>query len=117
MIARCLHCTQRVDTAIHLCWFILLVLCIERHVKKLFTVIIKRELKNSSWHLYRKCVVVSLEIGDFTFNAHAQKRQPERLKRPGKCRRRGYVIMWMGSIIGYTDAPETEDVVGDGVGP
>ena len=30
--------------------------CIERHFKKLLTVIITGELTNSSWHLYRKCV-------------------------------------------------------------
>ena len=44
--------------------------CVERHFKKLFTVIITGKLTNS--------FVVSLDIGDFTFIAHAQKRQPER---------------------------------------
>ena len=39
--------------------------CIERHFKKLFTVIIAGGLTNSSWHLYRKCFVVSLDIGAF----------------------------------------------------
>ena len=45
---------------------------------KLFTVMITGKLTNSSWHLYRKCFVVSLDIDDFTFFAHAQKRQSER---------------------------------------
>ena len=40
--------------------------CMERHFKKLFTVIITGELMNSmAWHLYRKCFVVSLDIDDF----------------------------------------------------
>ena len=52
--------------------------CIKRHFKKLFTVIITGMLTNSSWYLYRKCFVVSLDIDDFTFIPHAQKRQPER---------------------------------------
>ena len=51
--------------------------CTERHFKKLFTVIITGELTNSSRHLYRKCFVVSLDIDDFTFIVHAQKRQSE----------------------------------------
>ena len=51
--------------------------CIERHFKKLFTVIITGELTNSPWHLYRKCFVVSLDIDDFTCILHAQKRQSE----------------------------------------
>ena len=38
------------------------------------------KLTNSLWHLYRKCFVVSLDIDDFTFIAHAQKRQTERSK-------------------------------------
>ena len=48
---------------------------IERHFKNLFTVLITGKLSNSSLHLYRKCFVVSLDIDDFTFIAHAQKRQ------------------------------------------
>ncbi|KAK2174374.1 hypothetical protein NP493_805g01000 [Ridgeia piscesae] len=52
--------------------------CVERHFKKLFTVIITSMLTNSSWHFYRKCFVVSLDIGNFTFIVHAQKRQQER---------------------------------------
>ena len=56
-------------------------------LEKLVTVIITGQLTNSSWHLYRKCFVVSLDIDDFTFIAHAQKRQPERFKRPDKCKR------------------------------
>ena len=51
--------------------------CIERICKKLFTVITTGELTNSPWHLYRKCFVVSLDIDDFTFIAHAQKRQSD----------------------------------------
>ena len=51
---------------------------IERHFKKLFTVIITGELTNRSWHLYQKCFVVSLDIDDFTFIAHAQKRRSKR---------------------------------------
>ena len=48
------------------------IFCIERHLKKPFTVIITVELTNSSWHLYQKCFVVSLDNDDFTFIAHAQ---------------------------------------------
>ena len=59
----------------------------KRQFKKLFTVIFTGKLTNRSWHLYRKCFVVSLDIGDFTFIAHAQKRQPERFSRPEKCKR------------------------------
>ena len=33
---------------------------------------------NSSWHLYRKCFVVSLNFYDFILVAHEQKRQSER---------------------------------------
>ena len=58
--------------------------CIERHFKQLFTVIITGELMNSLWHLYRKCFVVSLDIDDFTFIAHAQKRQSEKFITTGK---------------------------------
>ena len=36
---------------------------------------------NNPWYLYHKCFIVSLHIGDFTFFAHAQKGQSERLKR------------------------------------
>ena len=53
--------------------------CIERHFKKLLKVIITGELTNSSWHLCQKSFVVSLDIDDFTFIAHAQKRRSERL--------------------------------------
>ena len=52
--------------------------CIERHFKKLFTVIIAGELTNSPWHIYQKPFVVSLDIDEFTFIAHAHKRQSER---------------------------------------
>ena len=48
---------------------------IERHFKKLFTVIITGELVNGTWHLYRKYFVVSLDIDDLSFIAHAYKRQ------------------------------------------
>ena len=61
--------------------------CIERYFKKFFTVIIIGELTISPWHLYRKSFVVSLDIDDFTFIAHAQKRQSERFWRPEKCKR------------------------------
>ena len=40
--------------------------CAERHLKKLFTVIITGKLTNSSWHLYRKCFVVSLDADTST---------------------------------------------------
>ena len=53
--------------------------CIERHVKQLFTVITTGGLSNNPWHLYQKFVEVSLHIDDFTFIAHAQKRQSESL--------------------------------------
>ena len=53
--------------------------CIERYIKQMFTVIITGELTNSPWPLYRKCFVVSLNTDDFTFIAHAQKRQSESL--------------------------------------
>ena len=36
---------------------------------------------------YKKSFVVSLHIDDFTFIAHAQKRQLERLLQPEKCKR------------------------------
>ena len=52
--------------------------CIERHFKKLFTVITTGELKNSRWHLYRKSFVVLLDIDALTIIAHAQKCQLER---------------------------------------
>ena len=42
---------------------------------------------NSPWHLYRKCFVVSLDIDDFTFIAHVQKRQSAGFLRPEKCKR------------------------------
>ena len=45
---------------------------IEIHFKQLFTVIITGELTNSSWHLYKTCFVVSLDIDDYTFIAHVQ---------------------------------------------
>ena len=38
--------------------------CIERHFKRLFTVIIIAELTNSPWHLYRQSFVVSWDIDD-----------------------------------------------------
>ena len=43
------------------------------------TVITTGELTNSPWHLYQQCFVGSLHIDDFTFIAHAQKRQSESL--------------------------------------
>ena len=36
---------------------------------------------NSPWHSYQKCLVVSLQIGDFIFIAYAQKRLSESCKR------------------------------------
>ena len=42
---------------------------------------------NSPWHLYQKCFVVSLHVDDFTFIAHAQKRQSESLYGLEKCKR------------------------------
>ena len=48
---------------------------------ELITVIITGMLANSSWHLYRKCFVVSLDIDDFTFIAHARQRKC----RNGRC--------------------------------
>ena len=60
--------------------------CTEQHFKKPFTVIITGESTNSPWDLYRKSFIVSLDIDDFTFIAHAQKRQSERFQRSEKCK-------------------------------
>ena len=79
--------------------------CVERHFKKLCTVIITGKLANSSWHLYRQCFVVSLDIGDFTFIAHAQKRQPERFKRPEKCKRNNVLYYARNTPGGYQTKP------------
>ena len=49
--------------------------------RQIFTVVITRELTNSPWHLYQTYFVVSLHIDDFTFIAHAYKRQSESLQR------------------------------------
>ena len=64
----------------------------ERHFKKLFAVIIIGELTNSLWHLCWNSFVVSLDSDDFTFIAHAQKRQSERLQRPGKYKRDNGIV-------------------------
>ena len=53
--------------------------CIEQHFKQLFTVIITEELTNSSWRLYKECIVFLLHIDEFTLIAHVQKRQLESL--------------------------------------